>query len=177
MITGAARSGTSMMMGILRKKLGYTAHNEAHFFTLLAQLLQLTEQHKHSLRNGFKDLSLVLAGDPKVTVERDLKAMFQNYVSEIYGDQAWAMKTPNSNAIRALPLVAEMFPEVKLIYLKRRGIENILSQTRKFGKGAFCETFCEEWASCITEFFTRDVAGNSLVVDQRAYMVCARRRR
>lgn len=169
-IIGAPRSGTSMMMSSMRHILGYAGHNEAHFFTLLDQLLQTSEEHCRELRKDFDRKSNVLLFDPVLHIDRDLKKLFKNYLTEIYGDKPWFLKTPNSRAVQALPLMLEFYPEASVIYMKRRGIENVLSQSRKFGNGSFNADYCTQWSDCITSFFTGNYADRSLVIDQLAYL-------
>jgi hypothetical protein len=64
----------------------------------------------------------------------------------------------------------ELYPEASVIYMKRRGIENVLSQSRKFGNGNFNADYCTQWSDCITAFFTGDYARRTLVIDQLAYL-------
>lgn len=170
-IVGAARSGTSMMMSMIKNFLGYSGHNEAHFFTLLDQLIQKTDGHCQPLRKDFQNKSEVLLFDPVVDIKEDLKALFKNYIREAYGGNPWLIKTPNPSAIKALPLILELYPEASIIYMKRRGIENVLSQSRKFGDGTFMADYCARWSDCILSFFAGDYSNRSLVIDQLAYIV------
>ncbi|PHN00718.1 sulfotransferase family protein [Flavilitoribacter nigricans] len=171
-IVGAPRSGTSMMMSAMRHILGYAGHNEAHIFTLLDKLLQTTRDHCRSLSAGFDPTSNVLLFDPNLKIEEDLKQLFKQYLTQFYGDKPWFLKTPNRYAIQALPLMLELFPEARIIYMKRRGIENVLSQSRKFGNGKFSADYCTEWSACMLSFFTKDFSDRSLVIDQLAYIKC-----
>ncbi len=170
-IVGAARSGTSMMMSMIKNFLGYSGHHEAHFFTLLDQLICTTEEHFQPLRNAFQNRSEVLVFEPGLEIKQDLKDLFKSYIREVYGNNPWFLKTPNPSAIKALPLILELYPEAKVIYLKRRGVENVLSQSRKFGDGSFRPGFCTNWSESIISFFEGNQFQNCLVVDQLAYLL------
>lgn len=169
-IVGAPRSGTSMMMKILRRVLGYAGHNEGHFFTLLLDLQKVTDRHFEFINRFNEDPKILLALDPRIDIKRDLEEIFVKYIRLIYGDEPWMLKTPNPKGIESSKLIARIFPSTKFIIMKRRGIENILSQSRKFGDGSFDESYCLQWSDCMKALFETDVFNQSLMIDQLAYM-------
>ena len=168
MIVGAPRSGTSMIMSIFKNFLGYKGHNEGHFFTLLYRILNLTIDHQRNLRISDGDHKNTLVLDENLNIQTDLKKLFCGYLETMYGQESWFIKTPNNLAIKSIPLVRSMFPDLKIIYMKRRGIENVLSQSRKFGQGHFKPYYCQMWSDCIESFFGSEQPPQTLIIDQLA---------
>jgi len=42
----------------------------------------------------------------------------------------WVDKTPNLDIVRSADILYRIWPEAKFIYMKRRGIENVMSRLR-----------------------------------------------
>lgn len=171
MIVGAPRSGTSMIMSMFKNFLGYKGHNEGHFFTLLYQLLNLSTRHQKNLESSDGSVKDFLILDQNVHLQDDLINLFTGYLKNIYGEESWFIKTPNHLAVKSIPLVRSMFPDLKLIYMKRRGIENVLSQSRKFGDGQFKTQYCELWSNCIETFFASEQHQETIIIDQLALLI------
>lgn len=171
-IVGAPRSGTSMMASLLRIRLGYMGHHEGHFFALLNTILRHIEQRKKILRPQFKGEQEVLMLDGTKHIRQDLIDLFKKYIVQVYGDKPWVIKTPGLEGVKAVALIKEIYPEAKIIFMKRRGIENVISHTKKFGNGQFRKNYCKNWANCFTTFMTKNQLGDYLIIDQLAYLDC-----
>lgn len=59
-------------------------------------------------------------------------------------------KTPGRQMIQATPLIRKLFPDAKIVYMKRNGIANVASRMKKFG-GDFSE-HCEDWVATINSW-------------------------
>jgi hypothetical protein len=85
-----------------------------------------------------------------------------------YGEGPLVDKSPGDEAVGAAPLVLEFVPTAKFIFMKRRGIENVLSQLRRFPDLPF-EGACHGWARTMRRWVeVRDrLAPRWIEIDQR----------
>ncbi len=72
-------------------------------------------------------------------------------MSRVYDSKPWADKTPGVEMILFAPILLQIFPKARFVFIYRRGIENVLSQQRKFSDRAF-EDMCSTWAKCMASW-------------------------
>ena len=149
-IIGAARSGTSIAALGLSQGAGFAGYRESQVFPLLPLLLSQVE--KYFSRIGDKYLeeggAHFIAKLGRSGLEKRIAKVFLGIHEEEFGQMLWFDKTPTSSMIRCVPVLAELYPDAKFIFMKRRGIENLLSRQRKFPDAQF-EDLCNEWAGCM----------------------------
>lgn len=166
-ILGAPRSGTSILNQVLRETLGYAGENEGHVFSVLKRMEDVLNRQNEFVRRAFPPKPVTTF--QKLTFERmsnDVAGLFQTYVRELYGDKPWQDKTPTHEMITFAPRLQELFPSVHFVFMKRRGIENLLSGQRKFQHRSFGE-LCQSWARSMESFAEiKDSLKNVLIIDQ-----------
>ncbi len=166
-IVGAARSGTTAISTALKEGAGYEGGGEGHLLQLLGEFnLRITNYYqakKPAVDSGQCLISFVDQEDLKQAIRN----VFRDLCNTIFNKKAWFDKTPDHLMIRACHELSLTWPEARFIFAKRRGIENILSRTRKFPHLTFDQK-CEEWAACMQEWVTQRnlLNGNFLEIDQ-----------
>lgn len=95
-----------------------------------------------------------------VDIDR-LKADMFDFFDRMYRDRfdthRWCDKTPGVEMIRVVPMLHAHWPDARFIFCKRRGVENVSSQMRKFASspGSLEERFdeaCFLWAGAMEEW-------------------------
>ncbi len=134
-ILGPARSGTSALALALLKSGHYEGHGEGHLLPLAKQLLATVDTYYgayhagHDVR-GSSDTRL--RATHGAAFQRMVRRGFVQLTRATYPTGRWIDKTPTAEMVRAAPLMQEMWPHARFVFLKRRVIENILSRRRKF---------------------------------------------
>ncbi len=80
----------------------------------------------------------------------------------------WLDKTPGAAMINTSPHLREVWPEARFVFMKRRGIENVMSRIKKFPILTFEEN-CRAWAldmQCWMSVRTT-LSGCTIEIDQR----------
>ena len=68
--------------------------------------------------------------------------------------------------IKALPSVMRLWPDARVVFVKRRGIENVVSRLKKFPDVPF-ESHCRQWRNCMRAWEqVRDAVPHRLELDQ-----------
>ena len=168
-ILGAQRSGTTQVLRLCRDVYGYRGGEEgrvwasvhaldAHFRRVELDLLPIS----NSRLSDFTLLRLTRAQ----LVARYVAMLLEMHV-ETYGSPL-VDKALGPEAIQAAPLIAEAAPHARFLFMRRRGIENVLSQMRRFPNSPF-ETACLIWARTMNAWRrTRESLGASAIeIDQR----------
>jgi hypothetical protein len=104
---------------------------------------------------------------PQKYFDDAIDRIFLDLVAEYYKQTYWVEKTPNSDSIHLAPRFHRIWPNAKFIFMKRRGIENILSRQIKFPGRSF-KTHCNEWTSAMTAWclVREQLSGSAIEVDQ-----------
>jgi Sulfotransferase family len=140
-IVGSPRSGTSAMVDALLGA-GYHGFREGNFIPLADRIGSEVERHFASFDIG---TSKVLVGCvDKEMIKRKINHLFRAVVNSLNPEPPWFDKSGGPDMIRFLPTVLELWPTGRVIFAKRRGIENIASRVRKF-PGLNFEQHCLEW--------------------------------
>lgn len=147
-ILGTTRSGTSALHLALLNALQHKGDGEGHFFESILQLLS-------SIDTIYASEASKLSGTFIHHVQKDFfiedifhlyARVYRKLLGELFID-----KTPTHEAIRSAQYIHKVFPAAKVIYMQRRGIENVLSKQRKFPNTEF-SLLCNEWRACIVEW-------------------------
>ena len=144
-ILGTTRSGTSAIHLALLFALEHKGFGEGHFFETIAEvektLMKCFESNAVNVRGTFMNK---LGTDG---IRHELYEFYRN-IFEKYVSKAFIDKTPSHAAIETAPFIKKVFPEAKIIYMQRRGIENVISKKKKFPSQSF-ESASNEWKQCI----------------------------
>ena len=144
-IVGSPRSGTSIITLALLEGAGIEGKAEGHVLPLLNKLLATVENY-YQLRAKPAEIENVLLSSLKSeAVANFLKGYIAEFYSRSHTSTQWLDKTGDAVMLRTLPVLHQIWPKSKVIFAKRRGIENIASRLRKFPNLKF-ELHCERWA-------------------------------
>ena len=167
-IVGCARSGTSVLANALIDAAGLRGWRRGHLFPLLSRLLSCAEDYYAELQQADYHPTVALGYLPEEWLRERITELFAGINAQMVGYGLWVDRTTDVAMIRACPLVAEIYPKARFIFVRRRGIDNILSRQRKFPEEPFRDS-CEVWATGMGEWLkVRDVLGpHTLEVDQR----------
>ena len=152
-VVGNGRSGTSIMLSTVRKTLGWKYHGEGHVYPLLHELLLGVDRYFKSKRvkNLQKNQGHMVTHVKPSQVKNQMPAMFRVVFDGVYGTTEFVDKTPGPNAMLSLPFLYRAFPDMRVIHMKRRGIEVVRSAERKFPDASF-ETHVKAWAKAINNW-------------------------
>ncbi|MCY3003878.1 MAG: sulfotransferase [Planctomycetota bacterium] len=164
-VLGSVRSGTSAIGQALTRGAGIAGHDEGHVTTLLQVALSSVDKvvgNYPSAGGSYLIQSFDAAG---------FKTHIRNYFAAFFAQHCpagrWADKSPDdfegAPAIRAAPVLLEMFPKARFVYCQRRGIENVLSRVSKFPHVPFWY-HCRSWATTVSAWHeTRAKLGSSWI--------------
>ncbi len=169
-ILGALRSGTTQMLRAATELLGYAGGAEGHVW-----------QSVKTLDTHFRTTIDTLGGEETKGIDefsvirfsrKDIITAYSQLLLDLhrhtYGDAPLVDKTPGVDMIAAAPLIKQIFPSAKFIFMKRRGIENISSFQRRFPNKPFAAA-CRNWAASMQQWLeTRErLAGDCIEIEQR----------
>jgi hypothetical protein len=165
-VLGSPRSGTSAITAALLKATRYEGHSEGHLLPLLPILTAAVAKYYDTL-SGALEHETTLATVPQGYFEARLGQICIDIMRARFATPYWLDKTPSNYMIIAARQFAELWPNARFIFMKRRGIENMVSRMQKFPTDTF-ERQCRDW--CDAMFFwtrTRDRLGaNAIEIDQ-----------
>lgn len=133
-VLGAPRSSTSAMQAVLTSVLGYSGKAEGWVFPLLGRLVDCVDGYDSYMQRSFGDLFNVTLYSKlrEQKLKEQLFDLFKAFHSDEFNRQPWSDKTPDREMITCVPMLKELFPGAFFIFMKRRGIDNVLSAQRKF---------------------------------------------
>jgi hypothetical protein len=142
-IIGSGRSGTSALVGALTEAAGIGGWREGHLFpvgqTIMASLLrswrEIASLFPHWPRSNF---DVVQSLD---TVAREIHFTYKKK----WTDLRWLDKTPDSGMLDCLPLLIHMYPQIRIVCMRRHPIPWIASRRRKFSEAI--DLSCHEWTT------------------------------
>lgn len=153
-VLGSVRSGTSAVFKALKDGAGLPGYYEGHVTVFFQRVLDIARETYGNYGNSVERYLL-----GQVDID-GFSTHVVNYMKRVLGraypDGMWIDKTPDdfprAPAIRSAPLMLEMFPEAKFVYCLRRGIENVLSRSKKFPQNPFWY-HCRSWAETVKAWF------------------------
>jgi hypothetical protein len=162
-IAGAPRSGTSILVYALRSAVGLPGHGESHVTPLFYRILNSLHEYLAIFESYPRPL--LIKELPNEELEEYILRYVREFYAASYAGGSWIDKTPNGEAVLALPMVERAFPDARLIVTKRNGIEVVTSHLKKFN--ASFEHACGIWAHSMDALLkVRSACKNLLVVDQ-----------
>jgi len=165
-VVGSPRSGTTILGNSLRKALAVDkGFGESHLLPL-ATLIRKTVHDYHSNCNASQLPGMMLNHvNPHLLCEQMLSAIKQQYARQ--AQSGWIIdKTPGGPMIRSLPEIVRLWPDARVLFSKRRGIENVVSRLTKFPDVDF-ETHCTQWRNCMNHWnLVKSTIEHHLEVDQ-----------
>lgn len=152
LVVGAARSGTTAVGDGLRKAMGLTGYGECHTLPLLAALAASIDRYYVSPNAAAASategvlLSHVEAAEWRARAARATRSVYHNLHRGPFVD-----KTPGAEMLDALPLGMSIWPQARVVFCRRRGLENLESRRRKFPGEEFVG-HCKDWSAVMLKW-------------------------
>ncbi len=153
LIVGAPRTGSSFLVRALINSAGFDGMAEGHVTPLISAIDNTVIQYYANLRSrGLLDIPQnTIANIPEDRLRRELLAVFERFDKALFPFSRRLLdKTVNVEAIAALPYLIKAWPTAAVLYLKRDGIENVVSAQNYFKVSL--EEACLNWAACGAEW-------------------------
>jgi hypothetical protein len=166
-VLGAARSGTSAMSLALRRNTRYVGYGEGHLIDLFPKLAEVVNRHYLKVRKDLPVGATMLSSVPAESLVEGMQAVFVEIARNMAPTGYWTDKTPGPQMVRATPALRRIWPDLRVVFMKRRPLENIESRRRKFPDIGFRE-HCMLWAESMTawEEVREELKPVSLEVEQ-----------
>jgi hypothetical protein len=148
-VIGPARCGTSLLCHAIKKVGGYEGLAEGHVFDLIAPIMKAVGRHYVRFKSVADRPTQMISRFPRSRMEELVLQNFRPMAGEVFGAKPWLDKTPGPAMILSAPYILRIWPDAFFIFAHRRGIENVLSQQRKFPDRTF-EFGCKYWADCMS---------------------------
>jgi hypothetical protein len=124
----------------------------------------IAKYYEDEARNNLPGTFLHAMPMSKVTTAyRDIARMI---VDQAYANKPWFDKTAHGGMVAALPFFRSLWPSAKIIFAKRRPIENLQSRLKKFPHMCFSEHCADLRYVFVTWADVRKKMGNWLEVEQ-----------
>jgi hypothetical protein len=141
-IVGSPRSGTSALVDALFAG-GYHGFREGNLLGLLANI-------KDTISNYFASAdtdnpNTLISQVSTTNVSDSVRDAVCSLVASMNLESPWLDKSGNVSMLKTIPSLISYWPTARIIYAKRRGIENIASRLIKFPTLSFSR-HCDDWA-------------------------------
>jgi hypothetical protein len=168
-VLGSVRSGTSAMAGALIGGTKYVGFREGQFFDLIQRLRHCISLFYTEREASLGNEAVMIRYVPEKFVTELLLSVFRNLAAETFSSIHWIDKTPSVDMIRLAPTLSRIWPEAKFLFMKRRGIENMLSRLRKFPDSIAFRSHCADWTAAMEawEMARPSLGVRALEIDQR----------
>lgn len=149
-VRGMQRSGTSVL-GYALQKMEIVGFGEGHlWYELLEPLARLRDPDYFP---DYREDVCTLGQERLSKLEKYIAvALDQFHRDSLPSDlKRWADKSPGADAVRVIPLLADLFPQAQFIFVYRNGITNVLSGV-KFWQDTpdIFRTMCQGWAETMS---------------------------
>lgn len=153
-------------------EVGWPGYGEGHIFDLLVKLVQCCEYkiHEDPLLIGRSDRAV--DNFPLSQLTAGFLQYFEDFFYQRFGP-SWTDKTPGPEAIKIVPVLLRLFPRAKFIFCQRRGLDVVLSASRRFNNEvSTLYQSCDQWVDCMLTWADLPplVRSASFVVEHR-YLV------
>lgn len=168
-VVGSPRSGTTAIGNTIQRALNVKSHGESHMAELVDGLIvKATEYVTQSKAANNKG---TLAWEvPAIFVKAQLMDNFRQLYASYYPQKILIDKTPGIPMLEALPTLLQIYPNAKVVYCQRRGIENIDSRMRKFKDVSFA-THCKQWVNSINKWASVKKAINEITNKKNQWFI------
>ena len=147
-VLGPARSGTSALtLGLLRCR-RYNGHGEGHMMPLAQALLSSVSTY-YDKRLELTKNNTTLRSIDRTAFQRMIIRGFVQLTRVAFPTGYWIDKTPTAEMVRVAPLMKQIWPNARFIFLRRRVIENIMSRQRKFPQDTLQNHYLD-WADVLS---------------------------
>lgn len=162
-IVGPARSGTSIMFFAMSRIMGLPGFGESHVMPVFQKTVYNFRLSVEKFRNVEQEILI------KSLKEEEFEPFLFNFVRGFYvqahGSQSWVDKTPTDEATHGLPLIERIFPEARILAMKRTGVEVVNSYMKKFNSPF--KDACAVWRNSMEGIkMSRALCKNVLEIDQ-----------
>ena len=166
-ILGPARSGTSALALALLKCGRYEGNGEGHLLPLARELLHTVDKY-YDRRLALTQNDTTLRAVHLAAFQRMVRRGFVQLTRSAFPSGYWIDKTPTAEMVRAAPLMRELWPNARFIFMKRRVIEVVASRRRKFPHDTL-ENHYLDWVDVFTAWLDvrRQLGDAALEADQR----------
>jgi hypothetical protein len=146
-VVGSPRSGTTAIGAALRRAYGLEGFGECHVLPMLPRLVHAATSYfdQPGMQQAGQSRGVMLAHAPPAHWEQGLIALVRATYEQLHQGSNFVDKTPGVPMLRAVPWIHRIWPQARVIYARRRGLENVESRRRKFGERPFRE-HCQGWA-------------------------------
>jgi hypothetical protein len=168
-VLGSVRTGTSALGTAIASGTRYVGFGEGHFFDLMYHLQHCVETFYAEKQENLQFNTVMIRHVPQDFYEDLLHSTFRSVARQVFPSPYWIDKTPNRYMIELAPTLRRVWPMAKFIFMKRRGIENLLSRLHHFPDSISFATHCSDWATSMEAWnTTRPALGASAIeIDQR----------
>jgi hypothetical protein len=150
-ILGAPGSGTTAMQHVFTQALGYAGPWEGQYFTVLKRINSMFAEQKVIPAGGESHKrSTIFQSIDRQRLLTGITELFLAETEALFPNTKWCDKTPGGTMVSFVPALAVLFPQALFVFMRRRGIENVLSQMKRF-QGNF-KGVCTAWAGTMTEW-------------------------
>lgn len=149
-VVGSPRSGTSIVAEAIRKSLGDKSQSETHILTAFAEVEKLLHNNFYN-SPASQNNTMSIARFPLTYTKAEVIKLIRNAYTNTFSSELFIDKTPGKLMLSMLDLALYAFPESKVIFCKRRGIENVLSRMKKFKSLTF-EQHMNGWVKCFEQW-------------------------
>ena len=152
-VLGPARSGTTAIGNGLRRALGLPGYGEGHTMPLLMRLMEAAHGYyaaPNEAEAAATDEVLLAHVGPEewqARLAREFRSVYHNMHGGPFID-----KSPGALMIAALPMVMAAWPDARIVFSRRRGIENVESRRRKFPDQAEFIGHCHDWTAAMVNW-------------------------
>ncbi len=168
-ILGSPRSGTTIITQALIKGANIAGYQEGHLLPLIYYLNKEIDLYYEQKNSSEKEKrNIMLDNISREKIKKRIINSFHNLVDSLHEGDMWLDKTPGDKMILIAPYLKESWQKSKFIFAKRRGIECIISRTKKFPNVPF-EAHCRLWLKAMDSWSTikPNLEGSYLEIDQR----------
>jgi hypothetical protein len=148
-VLGAARSGTTAMNSALARSTRYVGFEEGQFFDIIHTMLGGVGHFYARKYDDWKRPGTMIHQVTEPYIVQLIYTAMRTLAQEVFASPYWVDKTPNIATILAAPTLLAIWPAAKFVYMKRRGIENLVSRLRKFPPAISFQAHCEQWSQAL----------------------------
>jgi hypothetical protein len=168
-VLGSVRSGTTAICQALDAGTRYRGFPEGHVLDLAIRLFGALYMHfdrKERWISPETSAGYHLGRFDRSYFKSEIVALLKRATAG-YAAPTWYDKTPTYEMVASVPYLAEIWPEARFLFMKRRGLETIASRLRRFPDSNF-EGNCRDWTTIMGGWRgVRDVvSGRLLEIDQ-----------
>ncbi len=164
-VVGSARSGTSIISRAIKEGAQIKGYAEGHFLPMIIPIMKAINDYYSRNEELTTKKSRTISNIDRTELEYKILEVFKSLYQSLIPDNCWIDKTPGVETIKALPYIQHIWLESRIIFAKRRGIENVISRLKKFPHVSF-ESSCMRWKMCMEAWLaTKKKLDNTLYVE------------